>query len=59
MEDAQEVGPSEIITEWKKMEAEVFRDILITPDLENTAKESEIYPTTRELQAIRIDAGCT
>lgn len=48
----------EIITEWQKMEAEVFRDLPSTQNLENTAKESEIYPTTHEPQAIRIDAGC-
>lgn len=29
----------------------------LSKSLENTAKESEIYPTTHELQATRIDAS--
>lgn len=34
-----------MITEWWEMETEVFRDLPIPPNLENTANESEIYNT--------------
>lgn len=40
-----------------EMEPEVFSDLPISKNLENIAKESEIYPTTHELLSIRIDTG--
>lgn len=41
--------------EWRQGYSETFQ---VPQNLENTAKESENFPTTHELQAIRMDAGC-